>query len=580
MLAMVATPAAADPARPVAERVQVFLEDGKLVRRAIRVVDPAPELGRDFLWEPEAGVVATDAEGFVHGRGRLTWRLKGAADYDRAAVHETYAGMMRAGKPDGDGIMTRRNGERLEGSFVAGRLEGSGTQRFANGDRYDGSFHAGLAEGEGRLARRDGSIHRGAFKAGRPHGPGTRRGADGSSYESVWVDGVETGPRRGELAAAGNVGGVVRAQQASGGDAARMEIGFVIDERLNGEAAMQYQHLVRDDDVAIYPVEQEINDSWAASRTIVDSTWPFDMTDWSDAPAYVEMGLATTDGGKVKIDSLELQVSSSETVLKPFLALQSHRGCVGFRPTFNFLNYGWGEVRDATLSVAFTSEDGEASTREYSLPIGGFGDGLDVSLRDALAEAGVDVAALDSKRFPCPSADDLPACRDQVLKEVGFGEVAKTVWGDDRLSTTAKGKINYSWTDANGQSWDQSEPFSVDIALARIEYPNELAECGDGFPGSPEALRYQDVDLPLDRKDYSIPVTLRGNKTLKDYTARLKMHAEKTSFHSMRGVAKFADGSVLQSKPMSFYFFRPRQPDFVTKTTPAACYLPPDDGAC
>jgi hypothetical protein len=566
-----------------AERVQVFLDPdtGTLARRMVRVIDQHPELKLEFLWEPErAGVETLGSDGMVEGRGKLTWRLAGAADYDRSAVFSVYEGDIRGGLPHGEGRLTLRSGERMEGHFSAGVLDGSGWRTFANGDRYDGAFRAGRADGTGRLARADGSIYQGRFENGEPHGEGHMAMADGTQFDSQWIAGHESGPRRNVQKAPSNAGGLVHAQQASGGDAAKMQIGFTIDERLNQEAGMQYQNLVRDEDVAIYPLEQEINDAWAGSRQISGGTWPFDMTDWEDAPAFVEMNLATTDGSKVKIDSLELQVSESQAVLKPFLALQGHEGCVGFRPTFNFLNFGWGEARDAKLTMTFTNEDGTAETKEFSAPLGTFDQGLDVSLRDVLAQAGVDVAALDSKRFKCASADEIETCKAEVLKDVSFGEVKPTVWGDDRLYTTATGKVDYSWVDANGDSWDQSEPFRVDIALARIEYPAELAECGDGFPGSPEALRYIDVDLPLGRKDYSVPIAVRGNKSIKDYTARLKMHSERTSFHSLRGVAHFADGSTLQSKPVSFYFFHPRTPEFTSQATPAACYLPPDDSAC
>lgn len=566
-----------------AERVQVFLDpaSGTLVRRAVRAVDQHPELKLEFLWEPaEAGVTTLRSDGLIEGRGRLTWRLAGAADYDRGAVYSVYDGEMKAGLPDGQGRLTLRTGERMEGHFSGGALDGKGWRSFANGDRYDGEFRAGRAQGAGRLARADGSVHQGRFENGMPHGEGHLAMANGTRFDSEWIAGREAGPRRNVRNAPSNAGGLVHAQQASGGDAEKMEIGFTIDERLNQEAAMQYQHFVRDEDVAIYPVEKEVNDAWAGSREITMGTWPFDMTDWDDAPAFVELNLATTDGSKAKIDSLELQVSESLAVLKPFLALESHQGCVGFRPTFDFLNFGWGEAREAKLTLTFTNEDNTAQTREFSAGIGTFDQGIDVSLRDVLQQAGVDVAALDSKRFKCASADELEACKAKVMKDVNFGEVAPAVWGDDRLYTTATGKIDYNWVDANGDSWDQSEPFRVDIALARIEYPAELAECGDGFPGSPEALRYIDVDLPLGRKDYSVPLAVRGNKNIKDYTARLKMHSARTSYHSLRGVAHFADGSVLQSKPVSFYFFHPRTPEFTSQTTPAACYLPPDDSAC
>ena len=63
--------------------------------------------------------------------------------------------------------------------------------------------------------------------------------------------------------------------------------------------------------------------------------------------------------------------------------------------------------------------------------------------------------------------------------------------------TTAKGTLSYSWSDDAGDSYQVSEPFRVNISLAYLELPQELAEAGDAFGGSPEAGTYQDIDLPI-----------------------------------------------------------------------------------
>lgn len=566
-----------------AERLQIVhdRQANGVERRRIRVEDPHPELGLEFTWEPEAGVAGLSDDGLAEGEGRLIWRIRGSADYDPKAVYSTYKGGLIAGRLHGKGRLVLRSGEVLEGQWRDGLMDGHGIRRSTDGSRYEGAFKAGFEDGEGRLTRANGSIHDGSFRRGLAHGKGVFLAADGENFESVWDMGVETGPRRLLAAGGSNAGGRIGVQTASGGDAANFEIGFAVDARITEEAPMQYQHLVQEKDVAIYPVDQDINDAWGGTREILAGTWPFDMTDWEDAPAYVELALAATHGKKAKVESLALEVSSSETFNKPFLAIEAHLGCVAFRPSFSFLNYGWGDAKSAKLSMKFVNEERSAeSAKTYSADLGDFGDGLDVPLRDILSQAGVDVAALETKRFPCPSSDQLGVCKAQLMNAVKFGDVANAVWGEDKLFATALGKIDYVWTDEAGHDWPQSEPFNVDIALARIEYPEELAECGDGSGASPEALRYQDVDLPLGKKDYVVDVPVRGNKTLKDYTARLKLHSEKTSFHQFRAVAKFADGSTLQSKPASFYFFRPRERSFNSKTTPAACYLSPDDGAC
>lgn len=583
-LAVLLVSSTARSAEPVfAERLQIVhdRQTNSVERRRIKVEDPHPELGLEFTWEPKAGMAGLSDDGLAEGEGRLIWRVRGSADYDPKAVYSTYKGELKAGRPDGKGRLVLRSGDVLEGQWRDGHLDGQGIRRSADGSRYEGAFKTGLEDGAGRLTRANGSIHDGSFRQGLPHGAGTFLAADGGKFESVWDMGIETGPRKLIAKGGSNAGGRIGAQTASGGDAANFEIGFAVDARITEEAPMQYQHLVQEQDVAIYPVDQDINDAWGGTREILAGTWPFDMTDWEDAPAYVELSLAATNGKKAKVESLALEVSSSETFNKPFLAIEAHLGCVAFRPSFSFLNYGWGDTKSAKISMKFVNEERSAESAEtYSADLGNFGDGLDVPLRDILSQAGVDVAALETKRFPCPSADQLGVCKAQLMNAVKFGDVANAVWGEDKLFATALGKIDYTWTDESGHDWPQSEPFNVDIALARIEYPEELAECGDGSGASPEALRYQDVDLPLGKKDYMVDVPVRGNKTLKDYTARLKLFSQKTSFHQFKAVAKFADGSTLQSKPASFYFFRPRERSFASKATPAACYLSPDDGSC
>ena len=144
--------------------------------------------------------------------------------------------------------------------------------------------------------------------------------------------------------------------------------------------------------------------------------------------------------------------------------------------------------------------------------------------------------------------DSIGVCRSQVFNSVGFGEIADFVWGDAKLMTAVKGSLSYSWADDLGNIYQVTEPFRADISLAVIEVPNELAECGDGFGGSPEALRYQDVKLPINRRDYVVDLPLRGNKNISSYTARLKMSSEMSSFHQFQAVAKFADGSERRSE--------------------------------
>ena len=116
--------------------------------------------------------------------------------------------------------------------------------------------------------------------------------------------------------------------------------------------------------------------------------------------------------------------------------------------------------------------------------------------------------------------------------------------------------------------------------MAVFETPESMAECGDGGGGTPEAMRYQNIEFPIGKHDYTIAMPVRGNKNVSAYTARLKMWSSMSSIHRFSIEAHFADGSVRESKPVTFFYFRPKQSLFETKTEPAACYLPRDMVGC
>ncbi len=620
--------AAAEQPGAWSSRVQVIYdaETRSVERRQLRVWDAAPEKNLDFVWEPASGSKGRiAADGTVNGEGRLVWRVRGSASYDPKTVFSSYRGQIQNGRFHGKGRLEIRSGEILEGEWRQGRLDGQGLHRFANGDTYTGAFRYGLPEGEGRLAFATGEIYSGSFHAGLRHGIGETRLAGGSTYRSAWNAGVEQPGARPDGAADALTGGLVRAQSKNGGDAGRVEIGVIVEPRMTQQSDMRYTHLVADGATAIYPEDQSMNDAWNGQGEI-GFNGGFGSIDWESAPAFVEVDLDTTDKKRVKLDTLELEVETSEAYRKPMLSIEEHIGCVGFRPTFTLLNNGWGDPRDIKLTFHFEGEaqvtdesgsfdenaDGEGTgdetlaeessgeetdvassreaeqgaeqtvkkSRDFSLPVADFGNGLDVAIDGVLRDAGVDTNKLRDKRFSCASMDGINVCRSKVFNDVGFGEIADFVYGDQKLSTTIVGVMDYTWQDDAGESHRSSEPFRAAIALATIEVPQELAECGDGFGGAPEAMRFQDVKLPINKKDYTIPMPVRGNRNISHYEARLKMSAEMSSYHEFRVAARFADGSVRQSNPVRLFYFRPKPSDFKSQAKPATCYLSAANDGC
>jgi hypothetical protein len=574
-------PAIAESAAPAgawAERVQVIYQkdEGTVVRRAVRVWDSEPEKNLDFVWEP-AEPDSLAADGSVTGKGKLVWRVRGSASYDPNTIYSTYVGEMKDGRPDGEGRLQFRSGELFEGHFAAGLLSGRGVHVDAAGNRYEGEFSEGRPHGEGRLAETNGSIYTGTFAHGVRHGEGETRLAGGATYISRWTMGLESG--RPEIVADATLGGLMKAQ--SGGDAGRVEISVAIEPRMTQQASendvLAYQHLVREEDIAVYPVDEEMNNFWNGTGVIHESEWMFEDRDL-DAPAYVEVEMGSTDGKRVDLDRLELQVANSEAYRKPMLSIVPHRGCNGFRPSFSIKNHGWGDVRDMTMNFQFTGQDeGSPASRSYSHAVGSFDQGTDVGIRNIFDEAGVDTRKLEQGRFSCQSIEAINVCRSQVFNEVGFGELADFVSGDQFLTTTAVGTFDYSWADDAGNVYPASEQFRAEFSLAVIETPNQ-AECGAGYNQAPEALRYQDVNFPVGKQNYTIELPVRGNRKLTRHVARLKLAAEPrmSSFHQFSVAATFADGSVRKSKPVSFFFMRPRDSNFQPGMEPPVCTLSDD----
>ena len=572
--------ARAQPQGAWAERVQIVYDAAtrSVQRVRLTVWDEAPQLNLEFLWEPDpaAGFDPAATNGIVEGRGKLVWRVRGSAAHDRRSIHSTYAGEMKAGRPDGQGRLERRGGEVFEGQWVGGVMHGAGVHRDAIGNRYEGMFQTGRPHGHGRQAMADGSIYEGSFRNGLRDGEGRMRLAGGTEYNSRWRAGVELDADRPDAMADALVGGLLRAQ-AGGGDAGKVDLSVTVEPRMTQEAALRYVHAVLDERIEIYPENPGMVEAWIGEGTVYADGYDniFGGVNWSYAPAFLEVRFATGDGERVRLAALELQIDDSQIYRKPFLSIIEHEGCVGYRPTFSFQNHGWGPVQDGELSLEFFNLDNPAqASRGFSTAVGSFDLGSDVSLESLLAEAGVDTAALAGTRFTCPSLNDLPQCRREAMGMVDFGEIGDLVSGKLDLSVGVRGRIAYNWADDRGNLFEQNEPFDLALQLGFIETEMMVAEYGEGLGDAPEALRYQEVRLPSDAQGYVVDMPVRGNKNLASYVARLKMLAEETSIHRFRAVARFADGSERQSKPAVLFYVKPRE-EYHQMAELDGCYIDP-----
>ncbi len=560
------------------QRVQVIHDEpaGTVVRVRLKAWNAEPVDDLEFVFEPTPGSAfdATANDGAITGRGKLVWRVRGSASYDRRTIHSTYTGDLVAGRPHGNGRLEKRSGEVLQGDWALGLLNGKAVMTEADGTRTEAGFVNGLANGKGRQTKPNGSIYVGGFRNGLRHGEATVRLPGGTSYVSLWRAGVEISGKRPDVMADALVGGLLRAR-TGGGDAGKVELSVSVDQRMTRQADMHYVHEVYDDYIEIYPEDQDIIDTWLGKAPITPNRYSvvFDSVDWENEPSFLEVAMKTTGDSRVEVEAFQLHFEDSQVYRKPFLSIYEHRGCTGFRPTFSFANNGWGPARSGRLSFEFyDTANPEKASRRFEAAIADFDDGLDVSLRAALDQAGVDTAAAERARFTCASEQDLPQCRQRVLDTLDFGEIEPMLSEGYAIGVGYRGEFAYSWSDDRGNSYETTEPVAGELQLAAIETEVTVAEHGAGWGDPPAALRYQEVRLPSDDQDYRVDLALRGNRAVSGLTARLKVYAEANSMHRFRAVATFADGSMRQSKPVNYYHVRPRDPTFVP-AQPDNCYL-------
>src|SRR5690606_14736899 len=143
-----------------------------------------------------------------------------------------------------------------------------------------------------------------------------------------------------------------------------------------------------------------------------------------------------------------------------------------------------------------------------------------------LDQAGVDTATLEQSRYNCNSLDELPQCHAELKRRIDFGELADIVSGTRYWAKVGlRGTFDYVWSDDRGNEYQASQPLQTTVQLAVIESEIMVAEGGDGWGAAPEALRFQEIDLPRDQQNYVIDMPIRGNRNLASYTARLKFRA-------------------------------------------------------
>ena len=103
---------------------------------------------------------------------------------------DTYIGHVdNDGQRDGQGILTKANGDVYEGQFKGGMRHGEGKYTWADGDVYDGEFGYDFMHGKGKMKFKDGQEYDGEWQGGEWQGKGIFKRKDGTVNDVVCNNG-------------------------------------------------------------------------------------------------------------------------------------------------------------------------------------------------------------------------------------------------------------------------------------------------------------------------------------------------------------------------------------------------------
>jgi hypothetical protein len=548
------------------EKTQVVWskETSSLIRQSFRVWDPHPELDLDFLWEPRSYAGSEDPDSIVNGPGTLTWHAKGAPGYDRQFVHSVFKGVLRNGRPEGEGALMVRGGYSYTGQWVGGAMHGRGVLRFANGDRYDGDFVDGQMHGVGKYTSTDGSVYFGEFRNGRRDGIGRLMNVDGA-YRTVWHNGEEIS--RQEIEGGGPANSAARYRQTAAANGVKLKVS------LDQKKFIEFENA--DPDTESHPYEAENGPGTMtirlASRKILDA-WKGNaplqigedggvLSTWQFPPVFLRVEAENGGGRAATVTGAFLDVLDSATDLLPYLELHPDWSVETaiFKPSFRFENIGWGRVQDARIIYSLGTD--ARRTGETTVRLGTFDASKNVSVVDRLRQLGVDLKRMNHPDgFKCGYEEaELAVCFESLRNSGVLGGLRDFVFrqpDDGAVYTRLSGRIEYQWLSHEGKSNARMSRFSVDVPLMSF---NEAQAEGGGLEVIERPFR--SIALSLDRRSYRIALPRSWNFDVRNAETKqldLTVSAAKSSRHRFQIVLQLADGTLVKSPTIDLSYFRPR----------------------
>ena len=450
-----------------------------------------------------------------------------------------------------------------------GVMEGYGRMKLPNADEYVGQFRAGKANGTGRYVDVTGESFEGSFLNGLRDGRGITRLPDGTSYRSSWAAGEETeGSRAVRVSQAG-------APRAPGGsDDVRVAVELPQPSPYVASSAGPVLSIAPDENtVKIWKGDGDISSGEA-------NMLRFGIG--AKSGLRLRVGIQNRSTRALQVAGIFFDVQSSASDLQPAIQAKVGRqnvcGNSLYGPTVEFWNFGWSAAENATLRLAFTSSAStEIPTRfDYAKKLGRIDKTAKTDLEPEIAAAGVNTALLRSRadRTLSCRAKDEKRCLAELKASGIFGSLAALVTEEPAIR--AVGKLEYEWTEANGNKRKRSSKLEGILQLGHLTPPSTA--CAE--EAAPETQFSRPVSFKLDQSQYrlSTGIPARAIPAGRTNWLDLKVVAERSSHHEFRLVVQMADGRELTSRQIKFSVLRaePAQLELGHSPSPACCHCTGD----
>ncbi len=129
------------------------------------------------IWTGETILKGQLKDGKLNGNGKIS---KNNGDI--------YEGQFKDNQLNGDGKVSLINGNIIEGQFKNSKLNGNGKISYNNGDIYKGQFKDNQLNGDGKISYNNGNISEGQFKDNTLNGRGKISYNNGTIYEGQFKD--------------------------------------------------------------------------------------------------------------------------------------------------------------------------------------------------------------------------------------------------------------------------------------------------------------------------------------------------------------------------------------------------------